>query len=289
MSPKKSSTQTSKQKQQVKQVVNVRVGDIKAKRKRVAKRASMPKLSEPAPALLRSAPPINVSLSTQSYMPSQPSYVNEYNTLLRQLAEERTARQRAAAPLAPNTSPLTINEQRNELLNKVERPTSLDPITQTFSKIYEQNVNKETYDDPTTNENMFVNSSRLAENIAPKLPATPFDNEDIINYAEQNETQQSSLAETTPKKKKKFIIEEEEETPLAEGTVGLAKPPSPKKPSKKEKLFEETNDLIKFYNSETNDSIALVKKSATNKQIKEQKDRITNLIQDRALKLKKKG
>lgn len=314
----KKQTQVVKQKQQVKQVVNVKIGDVKAKRKQVRRVKSVAKLPEPAPALLRQAP-INVSLSTQSYTPSQPSYLNEYNTLLKQLTEERIARQRNAPPLAPNTNPLTINQQRNELLSRIEKEmkqeTPLAKETKPILDVLEDVVKKETYDDPLTNENMFVNPPRLAEQVNPKL-MDYFNYDDIDEYAAENENEQNALEKEVEeekkvqeekkvekekklkqeKPKKKIRLEDEEgnlilttsqveqmSREIVEGVINKAT----KKPTQKEKLLKETNDLIKFWNLEVNDAIPEVTLRQNKKTILEQKNRLKNLIDDRGLKISK--
>lgn len=260
MPPKKKATKQpsikskATAKASVKQVVNVKIGSDKQTRRR----ARVPTKLSPTPSpLLRQAPPINLSLSTQSYNQPQPSYLNEYNMLLRQMAEERTARARATPPLQPNTTPLTSNLQTNDLLSK--KQISTGPKLPVMN-IVDDVVDNQLYDDPLTNENMFVNSSRLAENLAPTLPISNFDYNDVNNYNEENLKEQEAVINQVEKEKK------------------------PKK-NKKEKLLEETNNLIEFYNKETNDSINLVKRTASKKQIQAQNDRIKELIDSRALKV----
>lgn len=286
-------------KQAVKQVVNVKIGDkVTTRRRRVARVPKIPP-AEPSP-LLRERSPINLSLSTQSYNqpPVQP-LVNEYNMLLRQLAEERTARARAAPPLQPNNSPLTTNLQRNELLNRRE-PKFTD---QTFPvvNIMDEVVNRKVYDDPLTDENMFVNSSRLAENLAPKLFIDEyFDYNDLNKYADENLREQEEVInevekEKKPKNKKVILYDEEgnlilpqrEVEEMAKGIVSDIVTKATKKPTKKEKLLDETNNLIQFYNKETNDNINLVKMTSSKKEIQAQNDRIKSLIDSRALKVSK--
>jgi hypothetical protein len=113
--------------------------------------------------------------------------------LLREIANERRQREASAPPLQPNTTPLTINQQRNELLSKVAPSTPLDPITKRFSQVAEQTVDKETYDDPQTNENMFTTPPSLAYNVSQKLPVSTFDEEDVIDYDEENSDEQEEL------------------------------------------------------------------------------------------------
>lgn len=192
MPAKKKTTKVSaKAKAAVKQVVNVRVGNVPAQRRRAAAAPRPPKPENP---LLKQQPSINLTLSTQSYTNPQPQpYINEYNTLLRQLADERMARAAAATPLAPNTTPLTINEQRNELLSRVEAQTPMTPIVNAFAVAAADVVKSKMADDPLTNENMFVNSGRLAENLAQKLPVSNFNYDDVDNYAEENVMEQDAL------------------------------------------------------------------------------------------------
>lgn len=314
MPPKQKQKQTAKQKQQVKQVVNVRVGDIKAKRKAAPRRRAA--LPEPAPALLRQGPPVNVSLSTQSYMPSQPSYLNEYNTLLKQMAEEKAARSRAAPPLAPNTVPLTINQQRNELLNRIEAAMQTNALAVPLKNV----VETQTYDDPLSDENMFVNSSRLGENIAPKLPVTNFDYNDVNNYAAEAQDIASSIvneiidnvtedkkknaladiATQTNKKKQKFIVLDDSGTQtnieaqdiassIVNEIVGKAtrKPRAKSTKPTRDELLEQTNAKIRLYNAETNDNIRLLKKNTSKRDVITQNRRIEDLIMDRGIKMPK--
>lgn len=285
-SKKQSQVVKQKQKQVVKQVVNVKVGDMKPKRKAVAR----PRLPEPQPALFRQ-PPINVSLSTQSYQPpATQSYINEYNALLKQVADERRAALQNVPLLTPNTNPLTTNEQRNELLSRSEPRTQFSAIVEAASKKLEDVVNLETYDDPLTNENQFVNSSRLGEKLAQRLPVTNFDFNDVNNYDMENAKEQKALEDEVeefeievpakPRKKGGLIIEEEEQ-------VAKSSPVKEKKPTKKEKQIEETNALINFYNLEVKDNKPLVKSTMGLKKIKEKKQEITDLINERALKVSK--
>ena len=84
--------------------------------------------------------------------------------------------------------------QRNELLSRpVARPPMI-PMAQAFAIAEEATVKKELYDDPLTNENMFVNSSRLAEKITPKLPVTNFDYNDLESYDDEANRAQESLS-----------------------------------------------------------------------------------------------
>ena len=103
------------------------------------------------------------------------------------------ARAAAATPLAPNTTPLTINEQRNELLSRVEAQTPMTPIVNAFAVAAADVVKSKMADDPLTNENMFVNSGRLAENLAQKLPVSNFNYDDVDNYAEEDVMEQDAL------------------------------------------------------------------------------------------------
>lgn len=296
MPPKKSSAKPSNvkmEKDTVKQIVNVRVGDTAVKkRKRMKKPRALParkpegvsKYGEPKPDMMSALSAFsrpNISLSLQSPVVQQPSYLNEYNMLLRELANERKQRLAATPILSPNTTPLTANAQKTELLVKKEKLSPLDPITERFSNISEQTVNKELYDDPQTNENMLSSPPNLAYNLSQKLPIINyFDYEDVEDYDNENEAEQNALEEEVvevKKPKKRILIEEvddENETSI-------------KKPTKKEQLIDETNRLIEFYNSETNDALPLVKKSLSNKKIKEQMNRVNSLIESRALKIKK--
>jgi len=200
MPPKRSKKipTTSIKQGNIKQVVNVRVGDqtTKTRRRRPRPRprtggggggaggsSGLAMFSRPA-----------ISLSLQAPTLQQPSYLNEYNMLLRELANERRQREAAATPLQPNTTPLTTNQQRNELLSKAPTLTPLDPITQRFSQVATQTIEKETYDDPLTNENMFTTPPSLAYNLSQKLPVSTFDEEDVIDYDEENSDEQEALA-----------------------------------------------------------------------------------------------
>lgn len=239
--PIKKPTTSSKAsaKADVKQVVNVRVGDIKTKRKVVRRPAT--KLPEPQSALFRQAP-INVSLSTQSYQPAaaQP-YVNEYNSLLKQLTEERRVALQSVPILAPNNAPLTINQQRNTLLNRLERePTPFTPIVEATAISLAEVVKGETYDDPLSNENMFVNSSRLGEKLTQKLPVSNFDYNDINDYDSENMREQNALAEQAkqPQKKKKLVIQESESEEYATAAS---------KPSGRDALTRKKNEAYSDY------------------------------------------
>ncbi len=248
--------QTAKQK--VKQIVNVTVGDVKATRR--------PRAAAAIPASFN-RPPINLSLSTQSYQPPAQNYTNEYNTLLRLLTDERKTALQSIPILAPNTIPLTTNAQRNELLSKKQKITPFTDLIKSSNEILKNVVNVETYDDPLTNENMFKNSGRLAQNLAPKLPVTNFDYSDINNYDMENIDERKAL-------------EKEIEIEIPDSNKR-------KKATQKEKLVEDTNNLIKFYNLEINDNKPLVKPSMSKKIINEQKKQITDLINERALKVSK--
>lgn len=194
------------EKDTVKQVVNVRVGDVAVKKRKrmkkprsapVAKPAGVSKYGESKADMMSALTAFNrpnISLSLQSPVVQQPSYLNEYNMLLRELANERRQRQQASQPLAANTAPLTTNSQRNELLVPVVQATLLDPITQRFSETATQTINKEVYDDPQTDENMLSSPPNLAYNLSQKLPSSNFDYRDVDSYAGENQKEQSALA-----------------------------------------------------------------------------------------------
>lgn len=187
----------------IKQVVNVRVGDQYTKTKRVSKKTKRYYGGKGASRYgggggggdgglaIFSRPPILTNM--QSPVVQQPSYVNEYNMLLRELANERKQRQAAAPPLQPNTTPLTTNMQRNELLATPTLPTPLEPITKRFSEVAEMTIDKETYDDPQTNENMFSSPPSLAYNLSQKLPIGLFDEEDLEEFDNENDAEQEAL------------------------------------------------------------------------------------------------
>lgn len=210
--PKKSKAKTLKQKSKPKppvreqnssnvqqqQVVNVRVGGtIGAVRKRRptgrrgggAGRGGGGGGGDGGLAIF-SRPPI---VATQNLSTVPPAPVNEYNELLRALATERRERMAAAPPLAPNTTPLTTNEQRNEILRTPDTSTPMTPIIQAWAVAQEAVVDRETWDDPLTNENMFVGSSRLAQNISQKLPVSNFDYNDVEAYDDENDLEQEAL------------------------------------------------------------------------------------------------
>ena len=179
----------------VKQVVNVRVGGQYTSKKKTVRNVRRRPLSSQAREEVRGIgaferPPAPVvSLSTQTFQP--PSYVNEYNALLRELADERRARNQSVPPLAPNTAPLTTNQQRNELLSRPTQVAPFEPAIQAYATLV---VDKELADDPLTNENVTgFGSARLAENIAQKLPVAYFDEEDIDDYDDENQIEQSEL------------------------------------------------------------------------------------------------
>lgn len=239
--PLQNSKQVVKQavKHAVKQIVNVRVGDTKASRK-VVQRNIAPKLPEPINPLFRQAP-INVSLSTQSYNPqAQPSYLNEYNMLLREVTAERRARLENTPPLAPNTTPLTATRQTNEILVRATPVTELSPIVNATAISLAKVVGTETYDDPLTSENMFVGSSRLAEKLSQKLPVTNFDYRDINDYADENEKEQEDLAKTIEEEtfRKKEAVSSKKQPSKSESSQG--------QPSLYIKREDAYNDYIKF-------------------------------------------
>lgn len=202
MPPKRSKKipTTSIKQGNIKQVVNVRVGDqtTKTRRRRPRKYGGGGSggggdrgLASASGLAMFSRPAI---LSTmQSPVVQQPSYVNEYNMLLRELANERKQRQASAPFLQPNTEPLTTNMQRNELLATPTLPTPLDPITKRFSEVAQQTVAKETYDDPQTNENMLTSPPSLAYNLSQKLPIGVLDEEDLEDFDEEDSDEQEAL------------------------------------------------------------------------------------------------
>ena len=221
MPPKKKSkkplpTTNKVQQGNIKQVVNVRVGDEYTKARRAAKKTRRRVTGGGGPmasSVFSKYPSQNISLGlqTQSPMVQQPSYLNEYNMLLKQLADERKQRLQATPALAPNTTPLTMNQQRNELLSQKAPVQPFDEVTRRFAEVQTQTVNKKTYDDPQTNENMFTSPPSLGYNLSQKLPVTNFDYEDIDNYADEDEDEQNALVEDVeakevPKKEKEQNI-----------------------------------------------------------------------------------
>lgn len=96
------------------------------------------------------------------------SYQNEYNLLLKELANERKQILNSLPQLAPNSAPLTTNLQRNELFKTPVR-TPFSALSDSFSKSAEYTVKGETYDDPKTNDNKLANSAGLQENVAQSL------------------------------------------------------------------------------------------------------------------------
>lgn len=178
----------------VSQIVNVRVGDTQVPKKPVAKKPSRPSggggggmaglamFDRSVPQLLLNPQPAMASVNSS------------YNELLRQLTEERKQRLSMLKPLEPNTTGLTTNKQTNELLS-VKEPFSnaIKSALDEFNKTQDLVIDEQLYDDPFTNDNMFLGSSRLAENIAPRLSLTPFDMEDIENYDLENQNEQQAL------------------------------------------------------------------------------------------------
>lgn len=183
----------------VKTVVNVRVGDQNTRAKTVKRRRTVAGAGAGLGIFNRPLP-----LATQSLSISQPAFMtNEYNELLKALATERKERMSMAPPLAPNSTPLTANIQTNELLDRPIPRNPMIPIAQAFAVAQEATVEKDFADDPLTNENMFVGSSRLAEKLSQKLPVTNFDYNDMESYdSESNRNQEDLVSEAVSSKAK---------------------------------------------------------------------------------------
>lgn len=204
----------------VRQSVNVKVMTAEPARRRRRKRvpaAAAPKaqgmagVSGALGVFSQRAPVLQTLSSIPVPMQQTAAAVSEYNLILKELAAERAARAAAAAPLQPNTTPLTLNAARNELLSRKPETTPLDEITARFGDTIEKTVNAETADDPSTNENMFNGSSRLAQNIAPKLPLGRIDEADVAAFDTQEPTAQEALVQevelTAAQKRKKRLAE----------------------------------------------------------------------------------
>lgn len=177
----------------VKTVVNVRVGDQYSKKKTVKYRVRRPKdkaAGETGLAIFNRPLP----LATQSFAQAQsPVLTNEYNELLRRLEMERRERMATLKPLTPNPTPLTTNEQRNEILRKPDTRTPMTPAIEAFSATQEALVDNETLG--TGFENMFIGTTSAIRNIAPKLPVSNFDYNDLETYYDENEMEQEALEE----------------------------------------------------------------------------------------------
>lgn len=172
----------------------------------------------------------SISLSLQAPQITPPPYVEQYNTLLKAIQDERKALLSSIPPLAPNTTPLTQNLQRNELLNKRQVFSPLTPVTEAFSKSLRDNVSHETYDDPSTNETLTNFPSRVAQNIAPRLQAGRFDIEDVNAYDNSNNDEEVALAQSVVA------------APEAQAT-GRAYSSNPKY-AKKQLLYDEYKELV---------------------------------------------
>lgn len=178
----------------VKQVVNVNVSG--------GRKGSRMQKQSPAPAQLDSGlnvfkkQPISIvlqtpSLSSQANPLEKPSYLNEYNMLLKELADERKARLDATAPLTPNPTPLTTNQQVNQLLNIPV--VTATPINEVTNKFREELIDDAIYDAPYTDENMLTTPPNLSYNLSQKLPVSNFDYDDLRRYSNENQDEQSAL------------------------------------------------------------------------------------------------
>ena len=221
----------------------------------------------------RPIPVSNISIS-------QPSSTNEYNELLRALAAERRDRMAAAPPLAPNTTPLTANEQRNELLNIPDMRTPMTPVVERFSMVQPNLVERELYDDPLSNENMFIGSSRLAERLAPKLPVSNFDYSDIDAYDAEDETEQDAL-ETQAGGKRTSLGEKIAKVALSEFEGG-GLTPAQIKTGKVKAIYEKYINMVRDANERygLNEPVKnLTSFQKSQKKVKDEIDRITKRIE----------
>lgn len=182
MPPKKNKKKHKPQLKGIQQIVNVNVSKtIKNNNKKM----SIPKSF--------SKQPIN-SFSLVTPQMTTPSFQNEYNMLLREITNERKQALNALQPLAPNTAPLTQSMQKNELFSKTPERTMLSPLTETFAMTAQSTIKNELYDDPLTDDNNLVNSSRLQENVAQKLPVMSSDVASIEKFADENAYEQTAMS-----------------------------------------------------------------------------------------------
>ena len=193
MPPKSKAKAKATSTSSAKQIVNVKIGDTVMKRRRARPRRPAAGggggSRGGAEALAIFSRPLPVATQSLGVSMTAPATA-EYNMLLRALAEEKSARERAAPPLAPNTAPLTMNEQRNELLSQPDLRTPMTPIVEKFSRVMQTVAANQTYDDPLVDENRTFGAARLAENIAPRLPITKFDVNDVEAYDDEDEREQ---------------------------------------------------------------------------------------------------
>jgi len=153
---------------------------------------------------INKAPPIlsqsfNPMITLQPPQITPPPYVEQYNSLLKAMQDERKQMLASLPVLASNTTPLTQNLQRNQLLNKPVIPNPLTEVTQQFSESLSNSIASQTYDDPTTNEEQAKFPAREAESIAPTLPVGRYDIEDVNEYDNSNNDEEEALAVSASK------------------------------------------------------------------------------------------
>jgi hypothetical protein len=114
--------------------------------------------------------------------------------LLKELAQERKARLEALQPLAPNTNPLSTNQQINQLTNTpIVTATPINEVTNKFNEAYTKAINDTLYDAYYTDENKLTTPPNLSYNLSQKLPVSNFDYDDLRRYDNEDKDEQSAL------------------------------------------------------------------------------------------------
>jgi hypothetical protein len=141
-----------------------------------------------------SKPSISLSLSAPQL--TTPSYVDNYNNILREIQNERKSRLQMLEPISPNFTPLSSNKQVNELLKRESNKTIFSQLGEKYARSAQDVVNDSLHDDPTSNEMQSYFPAREAENIAPSLPVNVVDVEDISEYSNSNNEEEIALAQS---------------------------------------------------------------------------------------------
>lgn len=279
MPPKKKQPQTiTKASAAAKQIVNVKIGDTVARRRSKRPRRGgggggggeqppRPMGMEALGVFSRGLPVATQSLGVSMTAPANA----EYNMLLRALAEEKSARERAAAPLMPNTAPLTTNEQRNELLSHPDLRTPMTPIVEKFSRIIQTVAANQMYDDPLIDENKNFGAARLAENIEPRLPVSNFDVNDVVAYDDEDFLEQEALGDSVSK-----------------GQSSAKPPKSGSKYEAVSKAYENYAEYIKYANKQygINEPIKARRNFTSQVGVSRELDRVKDLVE--AVKVSRK-
>lgn len=298
---KKAITNSKIEKDTVKQIVNVRIGEQSIKKKRATKRKPRRAAGKPegvskmgaavgGSEMMSGLGVFNrnpmVSLSLQSPSMQMPSYANEYNTLLKELAMERKQRLDAIPVLASNTAPLTTNMQLMELNPRTPKPKQeFDDITQRFANAASETLDESVQDDPTIDDNMLKGTSNLGYRLSQKLPTSNFDYEDVEAYDAENEMEQEAIATAvkTPLPTATVLPKPEplgdEDLPMLEGTA-MKSYSENKKTAAKQQVYEEYVKFMQNLNERygTNYKIKGIRTFTGQGKIREEISRIQNEI-----------